>query len=87
LQPFLEARKQPGQDLQKWKREKFDISFAKYIHRYLIAQKNRSAPISEQAFKDLHYMTNKYLELLGSEQFNAYMLNVINDKLGLQFNQ
>ena len=31
-------------------------------------------------------MTTKYIELVGSVEFNSYMQNVLNNKLGLQAN-
>lgn len=34
----------------------------------------------------MHFMTSKYLELVGSVEFNSYMLKVINQKLSLQNN-
>jgi hypothetical protein len=33
---FVEAAKGEQEDLQKWKRDKFDNNFAKYIHKYFI---------------------------------------------------
>lgn len=40
----------------------------------------------ENAYKDLHFMTTKYIELIGSVEFNAYLQSVINTKLKLQDN-
>jgi len=40
----------------------------------------------EHAYKDLHFMTTKYIELIGSVEFNAYLQGVINTKLNLQAN-
>ena len=40
--------------------------------------------LEESAYRDLHFMTNKYLELLGSVEFNSYMQKTLNNKLGLQ---
>ncbi len=40
--------------------------------------------LEENAYRDLHFMTTKYLELVGSVEFNSYMQNVINKKLNLQ---
>jgi len=37
----------------------------------------------ENAYKDLHFMTTKYIELIGSVEFNAYLQSVINTKLNL----
>lgn len=42
--------------------------------------------LEEAAYKDLHFMTTKYLDLIGSVEFNTYMQNVINKKLNLQNN-
>ncbi len=39
--------------------------------------------LEEAAYKDLHFMTKKYLELLGSVEFNSYMQQVLNTKLNL----
>ena len=39
--------------------------------------------LEESAYRDLHFMTNKYLELLGSVEFNSYMQKTLNNKLGL----
>ena len=87
IQPFIEAAKSEGEELMKWKRDKFDATFAKYIHRYFISQKSRGrVTLEESAFRDLHFMTNKYLELLGSVEFNSYMQTTLNKKLGLQHN-
>ena len=33
----------------------------------------------------MNYMARKYLELLGSTEFNQYMMNILNTKLGLEF--
>lgn len=65
----------------KWKRDKFDNQFVKYIHKYFIA--NKSQKLDEGAYRDLHFMTNKYLELVGSVEFNSYMQQTLNQKLGL----
>ena len=42
--------------------------------------------MEEFVFKDLHYLTNKYLENLGSVEFNKYMLDTFNSKLNLGAN-
>jgi hypothetical protein len=87
LESFIEASKGTNEELQKWRRDKFDSTFAKYIHKYFINQKSKGRVyLEEAAYKDLHFMTNKYLELLGSVEFNTYMQTVINKNLGLQNN-
>ena len=87
LESFIDAAKGTNEELQKWKRDKFDATFAKYIHRYFINQKSKGrVHLEEAAYKDLHFMTNKYLELLGSVEFNTYMQTVINKNLNLQNN-
>jgi hypothetical protein len=87
LKPFLDAKKGDQEDLQKWRREKFDSMFAKYIHRYFISQKAKNrVTLEEAAYRDLHFMTNKYLELIGSVEFNTYMQQILNTKLGLNNN-
>jgi hypothetical protein len=74
LESFIEASKGTNEELQKWRRDKFDSTFAKYIHKYFINQKSKGRVyLEEAAYKDLHFMTNKYLELLGSVEFNSYM--------------
>lgn len=74
LQSFVEAQKGESDDLIKWKRDKFDNQQVRYIHRFLIAQRAKGkTQIDEQAYRDLHFSTTKYLELLGSVEFNAYM--------------
>lgn len=86
LKPFVDAQKgESGEELAKWKRDKFDAQFAKYIHKYFLNQKakGRATLLEESAFKDLHFMTNKYLELLGSVEFNTYMQSVLTTKLSL----
>ena len=85
----MEAGRSQSEELQRWKRDKFDANFAKYIHKYFINQKTKgrsASSLEESAYKDLNFMTNKYLELLGSVEFNAYMQNVLNNKLKLQAN-
>ena len=73
LESFIEAGA-AGEEAQRWKRDKFDNTFAKYIHKYFISQKSKGRVyLEEAAYKDLHFMTNKYLELLGSVEFNTYM--------------
>ena len=85
IAPFVEAAKGENEELQKWRRDKFDSNFAKYIHRYFINQKSTGrVTLEESAYRDLHFMTNKYLELLGSVEFNSYMQKTLNSKLGLQ---
>jgi hypothetical protein len=74
IAPFVEAAKGETEELQKWRRDKFDSNFAKYIHKYFINQKSTGrVTLEESAYRDLHFMTNKYLELLGSVEFNSYM--------------
>lgn len=74
---------QPEEGLQ-WRREKFDTTFAKYIHKYFLSSQKKSAKqMHEHAYKDLHFMTTKYIELIGSVDFNAYLQSVINTKLNL----
>lgn len=87
LKGFIEAQRGDSEELRKWKREKFDNQFAKYIHRYFIS-KNATGrqSLEENAYRDLHFMTTKYLELVGSVEFNTYMQTVINKKLNLQNN-
>lgn len=34
--PFVEAARGESDELQRWKRDKFDATFAKYIHKYFI---------------------------------------------------
>lgn len=37
LKPFIDAQKsESGEELSKWKRDKFDAQFAKYIHKYFL---------------------------------------------------
>ena len=84
IAPFVEAAKGENEELQKWRRDKFDNYFAKYIHRYFINKKSSGrVTLEETAYRDLHFMTNKYLELLGSVEFNSYMQTTLNKKLGL----
>jgi hypothetical protein len=84
VSPFVEAARGDSDELQRWKRDKFDNTFAKYIHKYFINQKSKGrVSLEESAYRDIHFMTNKYLELLGSVEFNSYMQNVINQKLNL----
>jgi len=87
LKGFIEASKGDNEELRKWKRDKFDNQFAKHIHKYFIARKaSGKNQLEEAAYKDLHFMTTKYLDLIGSVEFNSYMQNVINKKLNLQNN-
>lgn len=85
LKAFIEAQRGDSEELRRWRRDKFDNQFAKYIHKYFIA-KNASGKmgLEENAYRDLHFMTTKYLELVGSVEFNSYMQSVINKKLNLQ---
>lgn len=94
IQPFLDA-KDPAKveqigDLQKWKREKFDNTFGRYIHRYLLSLRTKTGfkanHLEEFVYRDLHFLTTKYLELLGSVEFNAYMTSVLNQRLNLSVN-
>ena len=80
IAPYIEAAKVgDGEDIQKWKREKFDTTFAKYIHRYFLGQKAKGKlSLDENAYKDLHFMTHKYIELIGSVEFNTYLQQTIN---------
>ena len=85
LKSFIEAAKGESEELRKWKREKFDNQFAKHIHKYFIARKaSGKHHLEEAAYKDLHFMTSKYLDLVGSVEFNSYMQGVVNKKLNLQ---
>ena len=85
LKGFIEAAKGESEELRKWKREKFDNQFAKHIHKYFIARKASGKHyLEEAAYKDLHFMTSKYLDLVGSVEFNSYMQGVVNKKLNLQ---
>lgn len=37
LQPFIEAAKgESNEDIQKWKRDKFDANYVKYVHKFLL---------------------------------------------------
>lgn len=76
----LEQLKPTEEDLH-WRRDKFDASFAKYIHKYLSGLQKK--PLPEQAYKDLHFMTTKYVELIGSVEFNAYLQGVLSTTLNL----
>jgi hypothetical protein len=75
LKAFIEAQRGDNEELRKWKRDKFDNQFAKYIHKYFMAKGASGKPhqLEEAAYKDLHFMTTKYLELVGSVEFNSYM--------------
>jgi len=87
IKGFVEAAKGENEELRRWKREKFDNQFAKYIHKYFIARKSSGKhQLEEAAYKDLHFMTMKYLDLVGSVEFNTYMQNVLNKRLNLQNN-
>jgi hypothetical protein len=84
LKSFIEAQKGDNEELRRWKREKFDNQFAKYIHKYFISRNaTGKTQLEEAAYKDLHFMTTKYLELVGSVEFNSYMQSVLNKKLNL----
>jgi hypothetical protein len=73
--------------VQKWRKDKFDSIFAKYIHKYFLGKKSKGIKmLDENAYKDLHFMTTRYLELIGSVGFNTYMQQVLNNKLGLSGN-
>ena len=37
IAPFVEAAKGTNEELSKWRRDKFDSTFAKYIHKYFLA--------------------------------------------------
>jgi hypothetical protein len=75
-----------AEDGLQWRREKFDATFAKYIHKYFLSAQKKPKQMHENAYKDLHFMTTKYIELIGSVEFNAYLQSVINTKLNLQAN-
>lgn len=94
MQPFVDAKdasKIAGiEELHKWKREKFDNAFGRYIHRYLLSLRTKTGfkanHLEEFVYRDLHYLTTKYLELLGSVDFNGYLQSVINQRLNLGTN-
>jgi len=87
IKPFLDVAKGESEELRKWKRDKFDNQFAKYIHKYFISRKASAKNfLEETAYKDLHFMTTKYLELIGSVEFNSYMQKTLNKQLDLQNN-
>lgn len=70
----------------EWKRDKFDLEHAKFIQRYLVSQKRDSNSIDPHVFRDLNFITNKYIESLGSNEFNALLNSVLNEKLKLDSN-
>lgn len=82
LKPFIDAAKNESiEELNKWKRDKYDQQFAKYIHRYFLNQKAKGkVSLDENVYKDLNFMTNKYIELMGTVEFNRYLQDTINTK-------
>jgi hypothetical protein len=56
----------------------------KFVHKYFLGQQAKGKKnLDENSYKDLHYMTTKYIELIGSVEFSSYLQNVLNNKLGL----
>lgn len=51
------------------------ILFSVFLLYYFMAKgaSGKSHQLEEAAYKDLHFMTTKYLELVGSVEFNSYM--------------
>ena len=88
LQQFIDAARGEGStELQEWNRGKFDVQFAKYIHKYFLIRKQKGIKaLEENAYSDIHYMMNKYIEMIGSNEFGLYLKRFLQTKLQLSHN-
>lgn len=57
------------------------------IQKYLLFnKKQKKTQIESQSYRDINYSVNKYIELIGSEEFSAYLKSILYNKLSLQYN-
>lgn len=60
------------------------MTFLINTQKYLLNLKAQGiTKLDSNVYKDLNSMTKKYIELLGSVEFNKYMQNVLFEKLKL----
>lgn len=54
------------------------------IQKYLLFnKKQKKTQIESQSYRDINYSVNKYIELIGSEEFSAYLKSILYNKLSL----